>query len=193
MTDLFAAGSWPVLATALLIFVARVTDVSLATLRIAFISRGHRRLAPPVALIENLVWLVALGQIVQHLDHPVHYLAYAGGYATGTWAGQYLDGKLALGIVAVQVICKNEVPELVEELRSQQFGLTTVAARGFKGRVRLLYSVVRRGDLGRLLDTVKARQPGAFVSVSDVRLASEGFFGQPVFGPRLMHQLRGKK
>lgn len=192
MTDALNPEGWPLAATALLIFVARVADVSLATLRIAFIARGHRRLAPPIALVENLLWLIALGQLVRHVDHPFHYLAFAGGYATGTWVGLYLDGKLALGIVAVQIICKREVPELVEELRERQFGLTTVTARGFTGRVRLLYSVVRRGDLDRLLDTVRARQPGAFISVSDVRLASEGYFGQPVFGPRLMQHLAKK-
>ncbi len=182
MTDLLTADGWPVLATALLIFTARVADVSLATMRIVFISRGVRRLAPLIGFVEILIWLVALSQVFQHLDRPLHYVAFAGGYAVGTWFGLYLDGKMALGVVAVQIISRRDAADLVAELGERQFGITTVAARGLRGRVRLLYSVIRRRDLARLLQTVRKREPEAFVSVSDVRMASEGYFAPSSLG-----------
>ncbi len=191
MIDPLGSDGWPALATALLIFVARFADVSLATMRIVFISRGVRRLAPFIGFFEILIWLVALSQVFQNLDRPLHYVAFAGGYAAGTWFGLFLEGKMALGVVAVQIISREDVGELVAELGRRQFGITTVAARGLTGRVRLLFSVIRRRDLARMLETVKEREPEAFVSVSDIRMASEGYFAPSSFGvERLLAPLK---
>lgn len=167
---------WVLFGIPLLIFLARVTDVSMGTMRILLISRGHRSVAPVVGFFEILVWLLALGQVVQNLDQPANYVAYAGGYAAGTWFGLLVDEKLALGLVAVRIISQRDAKELTEKLGEGRFGVTSVAARGLSGRVRLIFTVVRRRDLRRLLEVIRAESPQAFVSVSDVRLASEGYF-----------------
>lgn len=185
---------WALVGIPLLIFSARVTDVSLGTMRIVLVSRGQRRLAPLVGFAEILVWLVALGQVIQNLDRPLNYLAYAAGYATGTWVGLLLDEKLALGLLSVRVITRQDARELVERLREEQFGVTSVAARGLTGRARLIFTVVRRRDLRRLQEIVRETNPKAFVSVSDVRQADEGFLG-PAAGPypRLLAMFRQGK
>lgn len=184
---------WPFVGIPLLIFFARVTDVSLGTMRIVFVSRGQRRTAPLIGFFEILVWLVALGQVVQNLDRPINYLAYAGGYATGTWVGLLLDEKLALGLLAVRIITREDAKGLIEKLGEGQFGVTSVAARGLKGRVRLIFTVVRRRDLRKIQELIRLENPQAFVSVSDVRLASEGYFTPPLSSyPRLLEMLRKK-
>lgn len=184
---------WPFFGIPALIFLARVFDVSLGTLRIALVSRGHRRLAPLIGFIEILIWLLALGQVVQHLDRPINYLAYAGGYATGTWFGLLLDEKLALGLLGVRVITGKDAKGLIQRLGEERFGVTSVAARGLSGRVRLIFTVVRRRDLRRLLDLVRLESPEAFISVNDVRLASEGYFAPPLSSyPRLLEMMRKK-
>lgn len=184
---------WPLVGIPLLIFLARMTDVSLGTVRIALVSRGQRRVAPLIGFFEILVWLVALGQVVQNLDRPINYLAYAGGYATGTWMGLLLDEKLALGLLAVRIITREDAKELVEKLAEGQFGVTSVAARGIKGRVRLIFTVVRRRDLRRLQELIRRESPKAFVSVNDVRIANEGYFSPAVSSyPRLLEMMRKK-
>ena len=159
----------------LLIFAARLTDVTLGTVRIIFVSRGMRKLAPLVGFFEILVWLVAISQVLQHLDRPLNLVAYAAGFATGTWCGILLEGKLGLGLLALRVITEEDASELTEELRGARFGVTSFAARGVRGRVRLLFTILQRRDLERALDIVRRRHPRAFLSVSDVRSASEGF------------------
>lgn len=168
--------TWALTVVPLLIFVARLCDVSLATLRIILVSRGMRSIAPLVGFFEVLIWLVALGQVMQHLDRPVNYVAYAGGFACGTWMGIFLEGKIALGLLVVRVITAEDATDLIERLRAEQFGVTSVAARGLAGNVRLIYSVIPRKQLERVLDIVREGHPRAFVSTSDVRSVSEGFF-----------------
>jgi uncharacterized protein YebE (UPF0316 family) len=77
-----------------LIFLARIVDVSLQTIRIISISRGIRWLAPLVGFFEVLIWLLAIGQIMKTVSHPVAYIAYAAGFATGTAIGQSLERRL---------------------------------------------------------------------------------------------------
>jgi len=184
---------WPLIGIPVLIFFARIIDVSLGTMRIILVSRGQRNIAPVVGFFEILVWLVAIGQVVQHLDRPTNYIAYAGGYAAGTWLGLKLDEKLALGLLAVRIIARKDASELINKLKEGQFGVTSVAARGLTGRVRLIFTVVRRRDLQRVLEVVRGENPQAFVSVSDVRLASEGYFSPSASTyPRLLESLRKK-
>jgi uncharacterized protein YebE (UPF0316 family) len=168
---------WALIGIPLLIFFARVTDVSLGTMRIVLVSRGQRSLAPLVGFLEILVWLVALGQVIQNLDRPLNYLAYAGGYATGTWFGLLLDEKLALGLLSVRIITRQDATELIENLRRAQFGVTSVAARGLSGRARLIFTIVRRRDLRRLQEIIRKTNPQAFVSVSDVKQADDAYLG----------------
>jgi uncharacterized protein YebE (UPF0316 family) len=184
---------WPLIGIPLLVFFARVVDVTLGTIRIVLVARGHKTLAPLIGFFEILAWLVALGQVVQHLNRPLNFVAYAGGFATGTWIGLQRIDKTVAGYLSVRVITPADATELVTKLRSQQFGVTTVAARGVTDRVRLLFSVIRRQDLDRLLKTVRTDYPKAFISVSDVRLASEGYFSPGSFGlSRLMEPLKRK-
>lgn len=162
--------------------------MSLGTFRIILISRGMSRWAAAVGFFESLIWLLALSQVFQHLDRPINYVAYAGGYAAGTGLGVVLERKIALGLVAVRIITKEDATALIDALREQSFGVTRVAARGLHGRVRLIFTIAKRKHLGHLLQLVKEQHPKAFISVSDVREAEEGFLPSPRRSPfwRLM-------
>lgn len=173
MSDLLLG--WPVWLVPIFIFFARLCDVTFATVRIIFINRGLRSVAPVIGFFEILIWLVALSQVMQHLDRPFNLIAYAAGFAAGTYVGIFVEGKLAVGLVSLRVITQDDATALIERLADERFGVTSVGARGLTGRVRLIFSVVRRRDLGRALELVRQAHPRAFVSVSDVRAASEGF------------------
>jgi uncharacterized protein YebE (UPF0316 family) len=108
----------------LLIFLLRVVDVSLATLRLISAVRGRKLLAASVGFVEILIWIVVVGTMVRNLNSPTLVLAYAGGFAAGTWVGMTIEEKLALGLAEVQVVERWD-PEAfvrVEEPRSIQRG-----------------------------------------------------------------------
>jgi uncharacterized protein YebE (UPF0316 family) len=165
--------AWVVLP--LLIFVGRVLDVSLGTVRIVFLARGLR-LAALIGFFEVLIWLLAIGQIMQNLDNPACFLAYAGGFASGNLAGLWLEGKLAVGTQIVRVLLRAPSPALVEALRAKDFGVTIVPAEGRTGPVQLLFSVVRRQDVPEVLALVTEHAPRAFYTIEDVRSVAEGIF-----------------
>ena len=157
----------------LLIFCGRVLDVSLGTVRIVFLARGLR-VAALIGFFEVLIWLVAIGQIMQNLTNPVCFLAYAGGFASGNLAGLWLENKLAVGSQIVRVLLRAPAPDLVTALRARDIGVTVVPAEGRSGPVQLLFSVVRRQDVPVVLALVTEMAPRAFYTIEDVRAVAEG-------------------
>ena len=178
----------------LLIFVARVADVSINTLRIMFMMNGKKNIVPILGFFEALIWLLAIGQIFQNVNNPLSYLAYAGGFATGTYVGMTLDEKLALGRVLVRVITPKPLPSLLEFMKEKDFRFTNVGAEGRYGKVNLLFTVLKRDQLQEFIARVKQSDEKAFYTIESVKRVSEEDLNimedKPRFRSRLLSRAR---
>lgn len=182
MEPLFDVPQTPLFVWVLLplfIFCARAADVGLSTLRILFIAQGRAVLAPLVGFFEALIWLIVIGQILTHLTNPVAVIAYAAGFAAGNSVGLLLERWLAMGLQAVRIITQVDSQKLVDRLADEGFGVTVIDARGAKGQVQVLFTVVRRRDVPRVIGLAGEHNPRAFLSVEDVRRSSEGVIPGP--------------
>ena len=157
----------------ILIFLARISDQSIGTLRLMFVSKGIKNLATALAFFESLIWLLAVSQIFKHLDNPLNYIAYAGGYATGNYIGIYFEERLSIGSVIVRVIPRKDSGELLEYLRANNFGVTAIGGEGMLGHVNILFSVVKRKELSHFIEIVHNYNPTAFYSIEDVKVVSQ--------------------
>ena len=159
-----------------LIFIARVADVSLGTVRVIFIARGLKYFAPVVGFFEIIIWLLAIGQIMQHLSSPLCYIAYAGGFATGNYVGMWIAEKLSLGVVLIRVITSKDASELLEYLRTAEYGVTSVDAQGSSGKVQVVFTIVRRREVASVVNLIKQFNPKAFYTIEEVGFVEEGIF-----------------
>jgi len=159
-----------------LIFLARIGDVSVGTLRIVFIGRGKKLVAPVLGFFEVLIWLFAIRQIMEHLTMVFYYIVYAGGFATGTFVGMYIEEKLAVGIILIRIVSSRDATGLIECLRSEDYGVTSVNAEGARGRVHLLYTIIKRSDLSHVIEIIDRFDPRVFYTIEDVRFVREGVF-----------------
>jgi len=158
---------------ALLIFFARVADVTLQTMRIIFVTRGVRLLAAVCGFFEVLIWLIAITQVMQNLSSWITYVAYASGFAAGNIVGISLEQMLSVGNLMVRVITHKDATRLERFLRARHFGVTATDARGAMGSVKIIFTIVRRKDLRRVLRIIKRFNPQAFYTIEDVRLAAD--------------------
>lgn len=156
---------------ALLIFSMRIVDVSLGTLRIGMLVRGKRGWAGLLSFFESLIWLIAAAKVLGNLESPVQFVAYAGGYATGTMLGSYIEKWLAVGQVVMRIICPVSAPDLQHHLREAGFYVTTVNASGRDGEVRVLFSVMKRRRTRAALQVLEQHYPKAFVTIEEVTTA----------------------
>ncbi|OGS39993.1 MAG: hypothetical protein A3K77_03465 [Euryarchaeota archaeon RBG_13_31_8] len=176
LTSLYSSDIFKWVILPILIFFLRLTDVSLATLRIMFISRGLKYLAPIIAFFEINIWLLAIGQIIMNLGNIVCTLAYAAGFALGNLLGIMIEEKLSIGLVLVRIITKHDAEKLVDCLKEEKYGVTIHDAEGLNGKVKIIFAVIRRKDLSETLNRVEKVHPHAFYTVEDVRSVGEAVF-----------------
>ena len=180
LIDLFSDFNWYAwVGLPLLIFLARVFDVTLGTLRIIFTSRGLRNLAPVLGFIETFVWIIAVSSLVKHAQNLTAYIGYAGGFAMGTYVGMLLENKLAMGTVTIRGIIRRDPKELISTLHDAGFGVTSVDGQGSSGTVKIIYTTFKRQDLPVVIDIFHRMLPGAFLSVEEVRSTEQGVFPVP--------------
>jgi uncharacterized protein YebE (UPF0316 family) len=160
----------------LLVFLAELCVVTLSTLRIIFLSRGSRYLAPFLGFFEITIWLFAIGKVMQNLGDVSCFLGFAAGFTLGNFVGVRIEQWLALGNVVVRTITGRDATDLVESLRESRFGVTTLDAEGAKGPVTMVFTVVRRKELDLVLDLIRRFDANAFYSVDEIQAAGPRVF-----------------
>ena len=184
MTTIFEEPVFTWFILPLLIFLARTFDMTLSTLRIVFIAQGRHRLAPLVGFFESLLWLLVVGQALQHLSNPLCVVAYAGGFAFGNLVGLKVEQRLALGLRILRIILHQNADELVTALRERGLRVTEVDGEGSQGPVKILFTLLPRRSLESAITLVQDHNPTAFFSVEDVRQATEGMLPRPLTARR---------
>ena len=157
----------------LLIALARIIDVSIGTIKIIQISRGNKLLAPLLGFFEVLVWLVAVTSIFQNLNNWVCYIAYALGFALGSYIGIKIEEKLAIGVQLIRIITRKNAGNLINSLRENGYGVTAIKAEGSTGEVGVLYSIVNRKNMNKIVEIIQAHNPNAFYTIEDIRFVSQ--------------------
>lgn len=175
-TAFFDSDLYSYVILPLLIFCARICDVSIGTMRIIFVSKGKRNIAPLLGFFEVLIWIIVVSRVMQNLDNYVNYIAYAAGFATGNFVGMLIEERLAVGVQLIRVITHQQGPELIHLLNSSGFGATMVEAHGAREKVSLIYTIVPRHELSIAVGIINGFNPKAFYSIEDVRTTSEGIF-----------------
>jgi uncharacterized protein YebE (UPF0316 family) len=160
----------------LLVFFARIVDVTLGTLRIIYIGKGKRLLAPLLGFVEVFIWIVMVSQLVKNVSNLVGYLAYAAGFAAGNYVGMVIENRLAIGTLMVRAIVAGETETLIRALKEAGYGVTFFDAQGSSGPVKVIYTVINRKELSDVVHRIQDNHPHVFYTVEEVRLASEGVF-----------------
>ncbi len=156
-----------------LIFLIRVIDVSIGTLRIVFISRDIRLAPALLGFFEILIWLFAIGQIMRNLNSPVHYIAYAAGFGMGTFVGVTIERKFSYGNRIIQVITTKGAENLIRILKESGYNLTSIDGKGSLGPVKLIFTVIKRNQAEQVLELIRQFNPKAFYTIEDVKFARD--------------------
>lgn len=189
-SDIF---TWVVLPS--LIFLSRICDVTIGTLRIIFVSRGQKYVAPLLGFFEVLIWLIAMGQIMQNLDNVMCYIAYAGGFAMGNFIGIMIEEKIAIGILSIRMFVPlHYVDELKKKFVKEGFGITSINGKGANGEIAIIFSIFKRKDLFKIQEMIHSLDSKIFYSIEDLRSVNQGIFpGVSFLRKRIRRSIKNKK
>ncbi len=169
--------SWVILP--FLIFLSRILDQSIGTLRLIFVSKGFRNIGPFLGFFEVIIWLLAVAQVMKHLNNPMSYIAYGGGFAMGNYIGMWLEEKISIGNVLIRIIPRKDTSSLITHLREEGFGVTAADAEGAHGKVKIVFTIIKRKSAPKVIAIINQHNPNAFYTIEEVKAVKEGYFGMP--------------
>jgi uncharacterized protein YebE (UPF0316 family) len=177
------------LATILLgivIFLARVTDVSMGTMRTISIVQGRTRIAFLLGFVEVSMWLVIISTVIHRIsEKPILGVFYALGFSTGNVVGIILEKRIAFGHIILRIISTERGKEMAEKIRESGHAVTTFQGEGLSGPVTMLYVACRRKEQNDIVQIVRSVEPDAFYIVDQAGSVSK------IYRPFLPHQPTG--
>ena len=173
MDFLLTAQAW---LSALLIFTLRVSDMTLDTLRVLFVMRGKKRIAWILGFFQSAIFVLAIGRVLTQLDNPLNIIGYAAGFATGNVVGMYIEERIAIGHILINIISPRLGTAIADHLRQNGYAVTEVSARGKDGMVSMINCSVLRKQVDVVRELVNQIDPEAFITAEDVRPIRRGFW-----------------
>ena len=116
---------------------------------------GRKWTATLLGFFESFIWLMAIRQIFEHLNNWICYVAYPAGFASGIFVGMIIEEKIAYGKVIVRIITRKDVNPLINFFNLHGYRFTHVNAQGPDGHENLVFTVLERDQLERMLQKLK--------------------------------------
>lgn len=171
--------------TGMMVFAARVLDVSLGTMRTISIVQGRTLLAFLLGFVEIGIWLGVISTVIAHVrENPVIAVFYALGFATGNVAGIMIERRIAMGSIVIKLIARESAAELARHIRKMGFPVTEFEGRGMTGTVTELYIVCPRREFRPILQRVRLIDPEVFFVTEPVGTLGSGRIPPALAGTR---------
>lgn len=159
------------------IFMLRVVNQSLDTLRVVMMLRGRKLETWILGFLETVIFIVALSSVITGLDNVLNIVGYSAGFATGNTLGMWVEDRLAIGFINLRIVSPKRGTALVQHLREAGYGVTEIPARGKDGMVSLINLSVRRKEVDQVQALVESVDGTAFVTSEETRPLRRGFWG----------------
>ncbi|MCY3575214.1 MAG: DUF5698 domain-containing protein [Chloroflexi bacterium] len=154
------------LAISLFIFLLRVTNNVIGTVRIIVVSRGRRGWGFGLASLESLLFAYTAGHVITDLENLPKLAAYVLGFAVGGLVGVQVENRFVKAYECVTTITSRETAhKMALALRKAGHGVTEIMGEGAHGAVEELRIIVHRRDLPQVIRIIHAIKEDAFVTV----------------------------
>jgi len=158
-----------------LILIARIVEAALETIRTIYISKGHANLAACVGIVKTGIWLISTGLVITNLTDYWNLLTYLAGYGIGTLLGMQIENMISIGHVIVRLIMPGDSQPIVANLSKLGYGMTRIEGQGSSDcTVNIIFMIVPRIELGRLLSVISKEYPDILYTIEDVRNIKDG-------------------
>jgi uncharacterized protein YebE (UPF0316 family) len=173
MLDFFSISPW---LLTLLIFVLRVTDMSLDTMRVLFVLRGRKSQAWILGFMQSAIWVIAISSVLSNLGNPFNIIAYAGGFATGNVVGMAIEERLAIGHSHIRIISSGKGNAILDAIRGEGYAATEIPGRGKDGAVTIISCSIKRKHIAKIQKKISYIDQNAFMTVEEIRPIHRGFW-----------------
>jgi uncharacterized protein YebE (UPF0316 family) len=165
----------PLLA-GLFVFLLRLMDMSLDTLRLLFVMRGRKLLSGMIGALQATVFILAVSAVLSGPLNAFTVAGYALGFAAGVIVGMVAEERLAIGYSYLRVYSPSRGKAIADGLRQSGHAVTEFTARGKDGLLTVVNCVIARRDAPHARDLVEGIDPNAFITIDEARALRRGYF-----------------
>lgn len=150
--------------TAIKIFFARICDVSIGTVRTIYTIEGKRLMATILAFLEVFIWFHVARSAINGEFSAIVPFAYAGGYATGTFVGMFINDIFNKGKKMLTVITAKDEMRFFLEKNVIKFSLVNLE-NSYDNLERKMYILfVDKSDTGKVINAIRKYDPLSVIS-----------------------------
>ena len=159
------------------IFLVRIIDVSLGTIRTIFSVKGQNLIASIIGFVEITVWFLIVREALNTDSNGFWVtMAYAGGFSAGTYIGGILSNKFINGNLGVQIITENKNTHLIVKLRKEGYAVSVIDVKGQNEQGKyLLFLQITNKNFEHLESIVKSIDKKAFIVVNETKMVQNGY------------------
>ncbi|HKM00953.1 MAG: DUF2179 domain-containing protein [Tissierellia bacterium] len=162
----------------LIIFFAKIIEVSISTIRVVFIGKGERAKGAILGFVEIMIWLVVVSSVLNNItEDPIKMLIYAAAFSLGNYLGVTIESKIAVGLASIQVVVNEKSGDILADiLREQGYGVTIIEGKGKNESIKnLLFIQLKRKKIPEAVKLVKQHNPEAYITVNDIKSMMGGY------------------
>lgn len=160
------------------IFLGKIIEVAISTLRMVLISRGERTMGSFIAFFEMILWLIITALVLTDIYTDTYkLLVLALAFAVGNYVGSWLEGKLAFGLSTIEVISheNEQYKELLEQLRASNLAVTVLNGEGKEGTKKVMLIHLKRSRISNTVRLIQSIQKNCVITITDVKFVRGGF------------------
>jgi uncharacterized protein YebE (UPF0316 family) len=162
----------------LIIFFAKIIEVTLMTLRVVYINKGEKVIGSMIAFFEVFIWIIVVSSVLTNItEDPMKILVYCSAFALGNYLGVIIEGKLAVGLSSLQAIVPDEDGEKIANLlRDNNFGVTIIEGKGTQGLKKdVLIVMLKRKRIKEAIKIINSQITDALITINDVKNLRGGY------------------
>lgn len=160
-----------------LIFLAKIVEVSLMTLRTVLITRGEKVVGSIIGFFEVIIWLYLVSTVLVGIsEDPIKMVVYALGFSVGNYVGSFLEEKLAIGLLTISIVASaKDAVIIAEKLRKDNLGVTLVEAEGINEKKKMIVVHVKRKRKKEVIKLIEDTNTKAVISIADTKTVYGGY------------------
>ena len=174
--DFFMSLEGPLLY--FIIFIAKIIEVSISTIRIVYVNKGERAKGAILGFVEIMIWLIVVSSVLNNItEDPIKVFIYAAAFGLGNFLGVTIESKIAVGLASIQVVVSQEEGViLADALREQGYGVTIIEGKGKNESIKnLLFIQLKRKKIPEAIKLIKEHNPEAYITINDIKNMFGGY------------------
>lgn len=164
----------------LIIFISKITENALSTLRIILIANGKKILGAILQGLIALVWTFSTGLVVINvLEDPIKIIAFTLGSLIGSYIGSIIEEKLALGTNMITTVIKKELSnKIMTTLKKQGYEVIILNGKNQDKFKDILIIMVERKKRKEIIKLIKNIDKKATIIIENAYKFNNNYFNK---------------